>query len=115
MSEDHIDDVEDLDEGVEPEVSPVKQANYTPDDAHRDFVQVFSTEQGQRVLRQIMTWGHHGRANISVVPSADPHLMFLADGERNLACKILSAVTEDPKAYPVKGNTRPRTEPRWRL
>lgn len=79
---------------------------YSPMDRYRDFKKVFGTEDGKRVLREIVAWGRLLRPPIMGKP-IDPYAMAISLGERNLASKIMAAIHNEP---PDKPN-RTRKEP----
>ena len=72
-------------------------------DKYRDFNELFSTEQGKRVLGEIQTWGHLFKPSIPVSP-IDPYLMAFKEGERNIVLKILYTMNNEPKEKPKRGN-----------
>jgi hypothetical protein len=70
--------------------------NYSKKDQYHDFRQLFmGTDQGKRVLRQILEWGHLLRPSVARVP-IDPYLTHMHEGERNIALKLLSTVHNEP-------------------
>lgn len=74
---------------------------------HSDFVHVFlSSEQGRRVLRTILNWGH---ILGSPLHEFDSNKLWMAEGERNLAYRILAAAMVEPKPHPPQTSKhRPR-------
>ena len=73
---------------------------YTDLDRYRDFQKVFlGTDEGRRVLKIILEWGHVLRRHPRPAP-IDPNLMLIAEGERDLALAIFSAITEEPRQKP---------------
>jgi len=80
--------------------------NYSPSDRYRDFRKVFmATPEGKRVLREILAWGHMFRSSVTGSP-IDPYRTHVADGERNIALRVLSTVTTEPKAQPTRANSK---------
>lgn len=76
---------------------------YTPLDRYHDFREVFlKTEQGRRVLKQILVWGHLLERFKRTLP-IDPHMNSIAEGERSLALAIFTALSREP-------STRPETQ-----
>jgi hypothetical protein len=70
--------------------------NYDPRDRYNDFRQVFlETEQGRRVLKQILTWGHLLTVSTIANP-VDPWRMVFAEGERNMALRLFGAMLKEP-------------------
>jgi hypothetical protein len=64
---------------------------------YKDFRAVFMGQsdaaQGNRVLWQIFEWARlYGR----VATPGDPHETYFRDGERNIALRILAALTSEP-------------------
>lgn len=70
-------------------------ANYSPRDKYQDFHQLFSTVQGKRVLREILSWGRMFATPITSSP-IDPYLSHVRIGEQNIALKLLSIVSNEP-------------------
>ncbi len=69
--------------------------NYTPRDKYQDFHQLFSTDQGQRVLREILSWGRMFATPITSNP-VDPYLSHVRIGESNIAIKLLAVISNEP-------------------
>lgn len=69
---------------------------YTPMDRYRDFKKVFSTDEGKKVLREILAWGRMFRSPVLGKP-IDPYAMAIAFGERNIALKLLATINDEPK------------------
>lgn len=79
---------------------------YTAEDRYRDFVKLFrSSPEGERVLRELLSWGHLLRPSIQGRP-IDPLLMAVMEGERNFALRVLTTVTREPTARPVQATNR---------
>lgn len=68
-------------------------------DRYQDFKKVFGTDDGKRVLREIISWGRLLRSPILGKP-VDPYAMAIAFGERNLASKIMAAIYNEPLDKP---------------
>jgi len=80
---------------------------YTPMDCYRDFRRVFlGSEEGKRVLREILSWGRITSQPLLGNP-IDSHRMAVAFGERNIAIKLLSAINDEPTEQPQR--TRKKT------
>jgi hypothetical protein len=71
--------------------------NYTEIDRFRDFRLTFSTPAGKRVLATIVKWGHVYHTSMN----DNTNCVLFNEGERNLALKILAALTE-----PIPKQTR---------
>ena len=69
---------------------------YTPMDRYRDFKKVFSTEEGKRILREILSWGRVFRTPSFRSP-IDPYAMAVTFGERNMALKLLATINQEPR------------------
>ena len=68
---------------------------------YRDFRRVFlDSEQGKRVLYEIMLWSHIGHASASKANFNPYETMFL-DGERSIGIKIMVTMNAEPKARPT--------------
>lgn len=70
-------------------------------DLHRDFKQVFSTDQGRRVFYTILKWGHL-LGDPAALANFDTNKTMFLNGETNLALRILNAVLVEPKERPTK-------------
>jgi hypothetical protein len=69
--------------------------NYNPKDRYHDFKRTFSTDEGKRVLREILSWGRMFKPSIQGAP-IDPYLMAIREGERNLVLRLLATVYIEP-------------------
>ncbi len=67
----------------------------SPMDRYRDFRQLFlGTDQGKRVLADVLEWGHNWK---STAVRGDSHETYRREGERNLMLKILTAIHMEPR------------------
>lgn len=83
------------------------KGQYSNMDRYQDFRQLFlGSEQGQRVLHEIFSWGHLFRS--SIPPKGAPEYnVWISEGERNIALKIFSAIhAEPPSGLPSKTNEK---------
>ena len=80
--------------------------NYTDMDRYRDFRKVFTSEEGRRVLREIVSWGRVLSPSVSGSP-IDPYLTHIRDGEKNLALRILVAIYKEPSQRPTQVIRKP--------
>lgn len=78
---------------------------YTAIDKYRDFRAVFGTEQGRRVLYEILAWGHMFRPSILGAP-IDPYLTHVHEGERNIALRLLNTISKEPVTPPTEANRK---------
>ena len=85
------------------------QDGYSPMDRYRDFRKVESTDEGKRVLREILSWGRMFRAPILGKP-IDPYAMAVAFGERNIALKLLATLYNEPKEQLSRSTTRKKRD-----
>jgi len=69
--------------------------NYTSRDRYNDFRKVFSTDEGRRVLKELLSWGRMFRPSVFGSP-VDPYLTHIREGERNFALRLLSTYSTDP-------------------
>ena len=77
-------------------------AGYTPEERYRDFRRVFTgSEEGKRVLREILSWGHMLRPSAQGSP-IDPYLTHIREGEANIARRLLITVTVEPPQRPKR-------------
>lgn len=71
--------------------------NYSKMDRYRDFRHLFlGSEQGKRVLFEILLWGHITRPSAPLAKFETNETMFL-DGERSLAVKIMTTMNAEPQ------------------
>jgi hypothetical protein len=78
-------------------------AKYTDMDRYREFKAVLlSSDQGRRVLHQILTWGHVWTSSFD----ENPGKTAFAEGERNLALRILAALHFEPTEKPTQQNVK---------
>ena len=77
---------------------------YTPQDRYQDFKQLFSSDQGKRVFRELLSWGHMLQPSAHGTP-VDPYLTHIREGEANIARRLLVTVMKEP---PVKPTTQTR-------
>lgn len=82
------------------------QEGYSPVERHRDFQKVFGTEDGKRVLREILSWGRMFRSPVLGKP-IDPYAMAVAFGERNIALKLMATVHTQPTDKPPTQRKKP--------
>jgi len=82
--------------------------NYTSKDRYQDFRQVFTgSEQGKRVLREILSWGRLFKPSVMGSP-IDPYALAIRDGERNSALKLLVVVNNEPPNLQTRSKHDPR-------
>lgn len=82
--------------------------DYDPLDRYRDFRRVFlETDQGRRVLKQILSWGNLLRVPPTPSP-IDPYAVMRSEGGRNLALKIFAIMMVEP---PARQKTQRTTQP----
>ena len=85
--------------------------DYDPLDRYNDFRKVFlETEQGRRVLRQVLGWGHLLKSHLIMPRPIDPYAILAVEGERNLALRIFSVMLVEPPERPDKQTTAPTEE-----
>lgn len=80
--------------------------NYSKNDRYHDFRTVFATEEGKRVFREILSWGHLLQPSAHGQP-VDPYLTHIREGEANIARRLLVTVSVEP-VEPPKTQTRKR-------
>ncbi len=70
--------------------------SYTPKERYHDFRRVFmETDEGRRVLREILSWGKLFQPGLMGNP-IDPYLMAVHKGEQNMALRLLATVYNEP-------------------
>ncbi len=81
---------------------------YSELDRYKDFRLVFlETDEGRRVLKQILTWGRLLRSFPMKSPN-DPYLDAKLEGGRNLALRIFNTMLAEPKEQPKSQTRVPR-------
>ena len=78
---------------------------YSPVDRYRDFRKTFETDEGKRVLSEILSWGRIFRTPVLGKP-IDPYAMAIAFGERNMALKLMAAVYTEPVDKPQRARKK---------
>ena len=69
-------------------------------DQYRDFRAVFQgSEQGRRVLHEILTWCHVGHASAPYARFGTNETFF-SDGERSIGIRIMVTMNKEPTAQP---------------
>ncbi len=77
--------------------------DYDPVDRYNDFRKVFlETDQGRRVFKQILGWGHLLKSHLVQPRPIDPYSVMGAEGERNLALRIFAVMLVEPPKRPDK-------------
>ena len=71
-------------------------------DRYQDFRQLFmGSDQGKRVLYEILSWGKLFRPGVMGSP-IDPYALAIAEGKRHLTLQLLSIVNIEPPTQPTK-------------
>lgn len=78
-----------------------KAENYTAKERYHDFRRVFGTPEGQRVMREVLSWCHMFKPSVFGNP-IDPHLVVLKEGERNIGLRLLSTYHNEPPERPER-------------
>ena len=74
---------------------------YTPNDRWQDFRKLFTTDEGKRALREILSWCHLLKPSIIGSP-IDPYLMAIREGERNIGLRLLDTINKEPRLKPER-------------
>ena len=74
---------------------------YTPNDRWHDFRKVFTSDEGKRALREILSWCHLLKPSIISTP-IDSHLMAMREGERNIGLRLLATINNEPRPKPER-------------
>jgi len=86
------------------------RGNYAPIDRYRDFRGVFmSTDQGRRVLHEILGWGNMFRSSAHRA-DFDVNRAFYYEGERNVALRLLATLNAEPTQPPAQTTSIKPTE-----
>ncbi len=90
----------------------VPSEDYDPIDRYNDFRKVFlETEQGRRVLRQILGWGNLLKSHLVRMPNPiDPYTVVAREGERNLALRLFSVMMVEPPKRPDGQTTKSKED-----
>ena len=83
------------------ELAALPSENYTPEDRYRDFRKLFTTEEGKRVFREVLAWGHLLQPSAHGNP-VDPYLTHIREGEANIARRLLVTVMKEPPQKPAQ-------------
>jgi hypothetical protein len=76
--------------------------SYLPKDRYHDFNRVLlGSEEGKRVLREILSWGRLFAPSLMGKP-IDPYAMAVREGERNMALRLLATVYNEPPERPTQ-------------
>lgn len=82
------------------------QGHYaTPMERYRDFRALFTSDQGQKVLAEIMRMAKVGHAS-ATVGNFDTNRTFHADGMKLLAHQIFIVAHREPKPMPTKAESK---------
>lgn len=73
--------------------------NYTQKERYSDFRKTFSTPEGQRTLREILSWCHLLKPSVYGSP-IDSNLVLLKEGERNIGLRLLTTYHNEPPERP---------------
>jgi hypothetical protein len=76
------------------------QERYTPKDKYHDFRKLFTSDEGKRVLREIVSWGRILKAPVLTNP-VDPYLLAIQEGERNIVRRLLVTINNEPVEPPA--------------
>lgn len=80
--------------------------DYHPNDRYHDFRKVFlETDEGRRVLKLILSWGHMLNSHAIGKP-VDANRILLSEGGRNLALRILAVMMVEPPVKQTKQSTK---------
>ena len=90
----------------------IPSEDYDPMDRYNDFRKVFlETEQGRRVLRQILGWGSLLKSHLVKMPHPiDPYAIVAREGERNLALRLFSVMLVEPPKRPDVQTTKSKED-----
>ena len=74
-------------------------SGYSAKERYDDFRLVFGTDQGQRVMAEILAWGKLFRMPHLGNP-VDSNKNLIITGERNMAIKLIAAYNVEPGQQP---------------
>ena len=79
---------------------------YPLKDRFHDFRRLFTgSAEGQRVLAEILSWGHMLQPSSFGNP-IDPYLLAIFEGERNLALRLFATINNEPKEKLQRARSR---------
>jgi hypothetical protein len=85
---------------------------YTRMDRHYDFKNLFlGSEQGRRVLFEILSWGHVFQSSAGLA-QCDPNKTLFHEGERNIALMLQTVLRYEPNDNRPEQANRRRIRPR---
>ena len=91
-----------MDEDILDAIASLPAKQYLPKDRYHDFRKIFmGTEEGKRVLREILSWGRLFQSSIMSKP-IDPYAMAVREGERNMALRLMTVVYNEPPERPTQ-------------
>lgn len=82
-------------------LASLPSSNYTPKERYHDFRKVFGTPEGQRVMREVLSWCHMFKPSVIGNP-IDPYAVTMKEGERNIGLRLLSTFHNEPPERPEK-------------
>ena len=89
------------------ELSNARPQSYTAMERYADFRAVFlGSDQGKRVLHEILSWGHLYRSSAQVA-NFDPYKTMYCDGQRSIGIKTMMVINNEPRSQPTKATTQP--------
>ena len=76
-------------------------------DRYREFRRVFlGTDEGKRVLYDILAWCHMGHSSIKPGQVIDPYDVVKQEGERRVGLYISTTLNAEPTAQPTKQRSK---------
>lgn len=82
------------------------KGEYSHLDRYADFRAVFlATDQGRRVLYEILSWGHMFAAT-PMLGQFEANKTFFLEGERNIALRIFDTAHKEPPEKPARQVSR---------
>lgn len=79
-------------------------SDYDPYTRYRDFRAVFSTEQGNRVLHEILKQGGINKELLPMAGPVDPLIFAKREGRRSMALTIIGIMNNEPRDRPTQAN-----------
>lgn len=84
------------------EIAGLPSEKYLPKERYHDFRKIFlGSNEGKRVLREIVSWGRLLKQPIIGNP-IDPYSMAIQLGERNIALRLLATLFNEPPEPPTR-------------
>lgn len=88
------------------DLAALPSGNYLQKDRYRDFRKIFmGSDEGKRVLREIVSWGR--LLNEPKLPHPiDPYRLAIREGEKNIVRRLIATIYTEPPELPSQSKRR---------